>query len=93
VTLELETTTQRDDHAPPTRIDYNDGTYLLRTYACCGLASERARDGTVTTRSYDLIGRRLSTSVNGITTLFTYDAAGRLLTTTRRGSDGSEITN
>ena len=92
VTLELETTTHTDDYGRPTRIDYNDGTYLLRTYACCGLASEISRDGAVTTHSYDTIGRRLSTSVNGITTLFTYDAAGRLLATTRRGSDGSEIT-
>jgi RHS repeat-associated protein len=76
----------------PTRIDYADGTYETRTYACCGLASLRDRGGIVTTYTYDALGRQITTTRAGITTQTNYDAAGRVTSRVRIGSDASAMT-
>ncbi len=89
--LSSETTTETDEFGRPTRIDYADGTFITRGYACCGLESETDREGNQTTYHYDALGRVESTTRGGITTLTPHDPEGRVLTVTRRGSDASEI--
>jgi RHS repeat-associated protein len=69
--------TQYDVFGRPKWIDYDDGTYETRTYACCGLKEERNREGIVTVYDYDALGRRTHTTRAGITLKTTYDAAGR----------------
>ncbi|MBI5770482.1 MAG: RHS repeat-associated core domain-containing protein [Verrucomicrobia bacterium] len=84
------TATTFDSVGRPTRIDHSDGTYVTRTYACCGLASERDRTGLVTTYGYDLLGRQTSVTRAGITIRTGYDADGRVTSITRIGTDNSE---
>ncbi len=83
--------TEFDALGRPTRMDFNDGTYTARTYACCGLASERDRSGVLTTYEYDALGRQTRITRLGMATKMTYDAEGRVLSTTRVGTDGSEM--
>lgn len=91
--LELSgwTATAFDPVNRPTRFDYSDGTYALRTYACCGLASERDRSGLVTSYTYDALGRQITATRSGITTSTTYDADGRIKSVTRLGTDASAM--
>jgi RHS repeat-associated protein len=91
VTLERQVATTVDDFGRPTRIDYHDGTYTVRYYACCGLESETGRDGLETTYDYDGLGRLVGTEHAGIATTLTLDAQGRVLTRTRHAPDGSSI--
>lgn len=83
--------TEADAFGRPTRIDYDDGTFSTRTYACCGLAAERDRAGITTTYEYDALGRPIRMTRFGITQVTDYDAAGRVLTLTRIGQDGTEM--
>ncbi len=83
--------TQRDALGRPTRLEFDDGTLVGRSYSCCGVATERNRMGVTTTFAYDALGRVTATTRFGITTRTLYDAAGRLTSVTRVGTDGSEI--
>ncbi|MBK8856136.1 MAG: RHS repeat-associated core domain-containing protein [Opitutaceae bacterium] len=75
----------------PTRIDYDDGTQVLREYACCGIATERDRTGRVTSYQYDDLGRQYEVVRDGIKTHSAFDAEGRVISVTRIGSDNSEV--
>jgi RHS repeat-associated protein len=90
--LDSYVVTESDHTGRPLRIDYADGTFELRSYACCGLASETDRQGVTNNYDYDALGRLESTSRPGSTTRHTYDAAGNRLKTIRIGADDSEIT-
>jgi len=76
----------------PTRLVYTDGTLVTRTYACCGLASERDRMGAVTSFTYDELGRRETVTRFGIGTKTVFDADGRVVSVVRVGTDGSTMT-
>lgn len=84
------TTTIVDALGRPTRMDYNDGTYVTRTYACCGLDTERDRTGMVSNYTYDVLGRQTSASRGGMSSRTTYDADGRALSVSRVGTNGTE---
>ena len=86
------TATAWDNLGRPTRLDYTDGTHVLRTYDCCGLLSERDRSGQVTAWTYDALGRPVSMMRGGIGLRTTWDAASRPLSRVRVGADGSEMT-
>ncbi len=90
-TLTLSVATQIDALGRPTRIDWDDGTYELRDYACCGLASLRDRTGAVTAYVYDALGRQVWVTQNGVGTRSELDADGRMTARYRVGSDGSEM--
>ncbi len=85
------TATEFDVFGRPTRMEYNDGTLVTRSFACCGLASERDRTGLVTTYSYDPLGRRELVTRSGISTKTAYDAMGRVRSVVRIGTDGSQM--
>ncbi|MEY4940286.1 MAG: hypothetical protein RIQ93_2021, partial [Verrucomicrobiota bacterium] len=89
--LSSSTVTAFDALGRPTRVDYADGAFVLRAYACCGLASETDRAGLVTTFKYDPLGRNIEVTRDGIATRTVYDADGRVTATIRVGSDGSEM--
>jgi RHS repeat-associated protein len=89
--LSAWTATQFDGVGRPTRLDYTDGTYETRDYACCGLASTRDRSGMVTSYQYDALGRQTHVTRDGLTTRTAYDADSRVKSVTRIGSDNSEI--
>lgn len=91
LTLEQWATTLSDDFGRPTRMDYTDGTYETRGYACCGLQSSRDRRGLVTSYEYDALGRVEYVTRDGITTWNQYDADGRVKSVTRIGTDDTEI--
>jgi RHS repeat-associated protein len=91
LTLEQWVATEFDDFGRPTRMDYADGTYETRSYACCGLSSSRDRQGRVATYEYDALGRAEYVTRDGITLFTTYDADGRVKSVTRIGTDDSEI--
>ena len=92
LSLSLWVATQFDEFGRPTRVDFDDGTYSTRQYACCGLASERDRTGFVTRYTYDAAGRQETVMRGAITTKNVYDASGRVVAIVRIGSDGSELT-
>ena len=75
----------------PTRIDFDDGTHVLREYACCGIATERDRTGRVTSYQYDDLGRQYEVARDGIKTRSAFDAEGRIISVTRIGSDDTDI--
>ena len=91
LTLEQWAATQLDSFGRPTRIDYTDGTYETRNYACCGLATSRDRQGRITSYEYDALGRVEYVTRDGITQLTAYDADGRVKSVTRIGTDDTEI--
>jgi RHS repeat-associated protein len=91
LTLEQWAATQFDAFGRPTRMDYTDGTYETRNYACCGLATSRGRQGRVTSYDYDALGRVEYVTRDGITNWTQYDADGRVKSVTRIGTDDSEI--
>ena len=91
LTLDRSVATQFDALGRPTRIEFDDGTFAARTYACCGLAFERNRLGLTTSHTYDALGRPVATTRLGLTTRTGYDANGRVLSIVRVGSDGSEM--
>lgn len=91
LTLSRSTATQFDGLGRPTRIEFDDGTFLSRAYACCGLLSERARTGVTTSYTYDALGRRVAATGLGLTVRSNLDADGRVLSVVRVGADGSEI--
>lgn len=82
---------QLDELGRPTRLNYSDGTFVLRSYACCGLESERDRLGLTTSYTYDSRGRLHTSKRSGITTRFEYDAAGRQTDTFRIGTDDTSL--
>lgn len=78
-----ETYSSFDALGRPQRIDYLDGTYETRQYACCGLDSATGRDGVQTTYGYDSLGRVEDTTNSAgtarqLVTRKIYDAAGSL---------------
>lgn len=83
---------QMDEQGRPTRINYSDGTYEEKAYACCGVEWERDRNGMLTSYTYDALKRVLTETRAGLTTIYGRDGSGRVLTVTRRGTDSSEIT-
>jgi RHS repeat-associated protein len=85
------TATVWDAWRRPTRLDYIDGTYVVRTFDCCGLVSERDRNGRVTQWTRDALGRSVSVMQNGIGLRTAWDAAGRPIARVRVGTDGSEM--
>ena len=90
--LSFANVTSSDDFGRPLRIDYADGSYETKSYACCGLESERSRDGITTSYTYDVFGNIATQSSGGLTTVFERDTEGRVLTEKLRGSDSSEVT-
>ena len=74
-----------------TRIDYPDGTYETKAYACCGLSTYRDRSGLVTTYQFDDLGRQTDVTSNGLTTHTNYDAEGWVKSVVRIGTDTSQI--
>lgn len=70
--------TVTDEFGRVERIEYSDGTYETRFYACCGLREERDRSGLVTIHDYDEVGRRETTTRAGVTIKSIYDAADRV---------------
>ncbi|MBI5424118.1 MAG: RHS repeat-associated core domain-containing protein [Opitutae bacterium] len=85
------TATEFDHLLRPTRMDYSDGTYETRDYACCGLLSSRDRAGNTVGYTYDKLGRVTDVVRDGLTTHTVYDAAGRVKQVSRIGTDDSEI--
>ncbi len=85
------TVTEFDATGRPTRLDNLDGTYVARTYSCCGLASERDRFGFITSYTYDALGRQVTATRQGITIKTSYDADGRVKSVVRVGTNGTEI--
>ena len=67
----------------PIRIDYQDGTYEIFNYNCCGISDQRDRDGTWTHNSPDTLKRIMSQTKAGVVTVFSYDAADRVINTWR----------
>lgn len=89
--LTSEVATTSDEFGRPTRIDYLDGTYEIRNYACCGLDMITDRQGITTLFGYnDLFQIDLETRA-GISQRRELDPDGRVLSITRIGSDDSEI--
>ena len=99
-----ETTTTRDWLGRATRIDYLGGSYVTRTYDCCGLAQETDREGVTTSYStgksvlLDLAGTGTpqtyagsSVTRAGLTTFTLTDAMGRATHTVMQGTDGALI--
>lgn len=81
----------------PQRVDYLDGTYETKSYACCGVASETDRDGVLTFYTYDALGRVASSSTKlpqgtDLITTYDYDAEGRVIRTRRSSSVTAEPT-
>ena len=91
LTLSAWTATATDNLGRPTRLDYADGTYETRDYACCGLSSSRDRTGVTTTYVYDDLGRQTDSVRNGITMRNGYDADSRTTSVTRIGTDNSAM--
>ncbi len=104
VLIASQTTTARDHLGRATRTDYLDGTYVTRTYDCCGLAQETDREGIVTTYStggtvqLDLArtGKPQtyagsSVTRAGLTTYNLTDAMGRSTHTVLQGTNGALI--
>jgi RHS repeat-associated protein len=89
--LSSETVSATDEFGRPTRIDYADGTFITRSYACCGLDSETDRQGITTSYIYDALRRVTDVTRAGITTHTTYDPEGRVLTVSRIGSDTTTL--
>lgn len=89
--LSAQTVTDQDLFGRPTRIENNDGTFEMRSYACCGLENQTGKEGILTHYEYDVLGHVTMTARAGITMVSSYDPDGRLLTLTRQGSDGSLI--
>ncbi len=102
--LASEIVTARDAFGRPTRIDYLDGSFITRTYDCCGLAEETDREGITTTYntdhvvSLDLDGNGTpetyyGTTVTraGISTHTLTDPLGRAFKTIIQGTDGRLI--
>lgn len=90
--LSSENVTQQDSLGRPTRIDYLDGTFELRSYACCGMDSQTDRTGITATFDYNALGYVYRETRAGIASLRTLDPFGRVLTATRVGTDNSQIT-
>lgn len=99
-----ETTTTRDYLGRATRIDYLGGTYVTRTYDCCGLAQETDREGLTTTYStggtvlLDLAHTGTPQTYAGssvtrasLTTYTLTDAMGRATHTVLQGTNGALI--
>lgn len=89
--LEGWTATAWDALGRATRFDYDDGTYVLRTFDCCRLVSERDRRGELTQLTYDALGRPVAIRRNGVTLRTLWDAADRPLSRVRVGADGTEM--
>ncbi len=89
--LTSQNVTQQDPFGRPTRIDYLDGTYELRSYACCGLDAVTDRAGIATTYDYNALGQVYRETRAGIAQSRTLDALGRVLSVTRIGTDNSSI--
>jgi RHS repeat-associated protein len=89
--MSSEVVTEADEFGRPTRIDFADGTYELKSYACCGLAMQRERSGVVTYYERDELGRVTGTTRGGITTNETLDPDGRVVSVHRTGTDNSII--
>lgn len=89
--LEEWTATAIDTIGRPTRLDYADGTFVLRDYACCGLLSERDRAGVITEYGYDDLGRRRTAKRHGLAQVTDFDADGRVILISRIGTDGSAL--
>ncbi len=91
LTLSARVATEFDWVGRPIRIESANGTFTTRTFACCGLASQRDETGVVTTYDHDALGRLTEVSRLGIRTRTEYDAEGHVLRITRIGADSSEI--
>jgi RHS repeat-associated protein len=87
--LRAQTVSTTDTFGRPTRIDYADGTFETRSYACCGLESTTDRTGITTTYTYDDLGHVTQTARAGLTMINTLDPDGRVLVTSRKGTDNS----
>jgi RHS repeat-associated protein len=92
ILLTSEVVTATDALGRPTRIDFLDGTFELRSYACCGLDQVTDRQGISTHYSYNALGQVDAESRAGLTQSRTLDPEGRLIATKRIGTDNSEIT-
>ena len=99
--ISSEIVTTRDTFGRPTRIQYLDGTYITRTYDCCGLSQETDREGITTTYNtdhtvlVDLVSgggpeTYYGSSVTraGISTHTLTDALGRSFKTILQGTNG-----
>jgi YD repeat-containing protein len=78
-----------DKHYRPQRIDFLDGTFELRRYACCGLEFRRDRSGRETHYAYDSARRLAIAQTGDVALMWDYDPEGRVLGRSRQGRDGS----
>ncbi|MDI1248810.1 MAG: type IV secretion protein Rhs [Lacunisphaera sp.] len=90
--LTSEVVTQTDSLGRPTRIDYLDGTYELRSYACCGQDMVTDRQGIATNYNFNALGQVDRETRAGLAQSHTLDPDGRLISSRRIGTDDSEIT-
>lgn len=94
----------RDAFGRPTRINYLDGTYITRTYDCCGLSQETDREGITTTFNTDhtvLLDLNNTGSAQtyygssvtraGVATHTLTDALGRVFKIILQGTNGALI--
>jgi RHS repeat-associated protein len=99
-----ETVSSRDAFGRATQVNYLDGTYITRSYDCCGLASATDREGIVTTYNPDhsvaldldhdgtaetYYGSTVTRA--GISTHTLTDGLGRSFMTVLQGTNGSLI--
>ncbi|MCH8514678.1 MAG: hypothetical protein LAT83_23900, partial [Kiritimatiellae bacterium] len=78
VLLEGHEVIEMDEQFRPLLTLHTDGTEVVQTYTCCGLASETDRNGVTTTHEYDELRRRVRSTRTGVTTHTEYDAMGRV---------------
>jgi RHS repeat-associated protein len=90
--LDWEVHSGFDSSLRSTRTDYNDGTFALTDYGCCGIQTFTNREGTVTSYGMDALKRRTTTTTSGIVLSNVLDAVGNTLSTVRYGTDNSMIT-
>ena len=86
---ESVTVTDEDNKGRPRRIEYLDGTYIERSYGCCGLEYEVDRMGIRTDYSYDAKKRLIAETRLGVTMRYTYSASGKLLRTREESLNGT----
>ncbi|MEX2381981.1 MAG: hypothetical protein WD490_06330, partial [Opitutales bacterium] len=95
VEMEVNAEADRDYLGRPLRMDFMDGTFWERVYACCGLVYERDRRGQSTDYFYDALDRRIGQTRDGMTLLqlrsYDEEAGALVLESMRYGWGGQSM--